>query len=271
MMTILPIALTVLAVYGVLVLAIYLGQERLLYLPDREVTASPADQGLLFEELALTTTDGIRLHGWYLPHPAARGALLFLHGNAGDIGDRIDTLALLHRLRINLLIFDYRGYGRSEGQPDEAGTYLDAAAAWRYLLDRGHDAGKIVVHGRSLGGAVAARLAADVGPAGLILESTFSSLAELAGELYRWLPVRPLLRLHYPTAEQAARTTGPVLVVHGRDDEIIGFAHAERLLEAVRPRGRLLPLHGGHNDAFLRSRRIYTSGLETFLDSVLGR
>jgi hypothetical protein len=269
MSTIITLLLLALAAYGLLAAGLYVAQERLLFLPDRVVTGSPANAGLTHEEVTLVAADGVRLHGWYVPHPAARGALLFLHGNAGDIGDRIATLALLHRLRVDLLIIDYRGYGRSTGKPGEAGTYLDAAAAWDELRRRGHAAERIIVHGRSLGGAVAARLAADAAPAGLVLEATFSSLAELAAELYPWLPVRPLLRLHYPTAADAARYPGPVLIVHAADDEIIGFAHAERLLRAVQPRGHLVRLEGGHNAAFLVSGRRYLEALEQFLDAAL--
>ena len=249
---------------------LYLDQARLLYFPTRTLATDPGAIGLAFEEVRLATGDGETLHGWYLPHPAPRGALLFLHGNAGNIGHRLDSLAIFHRLGLATLIFDYRGYGLSSGSPGERGTYLDAEAAWRHLAEqRGFAPGRIVLFGRSLGGAIAARTAAGHGPAGLIVESTMTSVPDLAAELYPWLPARALARFDYPALADVARYAGPVLVAHSRDDEIVPFHHAERLLAATGQRGRLLELRGGHNDGFLVSGRGYVDGFDAFLREVL--
>ena len=249
---------------------IYLTQDRLLYFPLRDLDADPSHAGLAFEEVQLTTADGVRLHAWYLPHPAPRGALLFLHGNAGNISHRLDSLAIFHRLGLATLILDYRGYGQSEGTPDEPGTYLDAEAGWRHLAKaRGFSPERIVLFGRSLGGAVAAHAAARHRPAALIVESTPTSIVDLGAELYRWLPVRLLARNRYQAAEALLDYPGPVLVAHSRSDEIVPFHHAERLLAALGPRGRLLPLRGGHNDGFLATGPAYLDGLDAFLAEVL--
>jgi len=261
-----PLLLGYLAIVG----AIYLGQDRLLYFPLAKVETDPGRIGLPFETVRLMTDDGETLHGWYLPHPKPRGALLFMHGNAGNIGHRLDSLAIFHRLGLTTLIFDYRGYGASSGSPDEDGTYRDAEAAWEHLVSvRGFAPDRIVLFGRSLGGAIAARHAADYGPAALIVESTMSSVADLGAELYPWLPVRWLARNPYPAAVNIARYGGPVLVAHSIDDEIIPYRHAARLLAAAGARGRMLEMRGGHNDGFLASGETYVAGLDAFLGEVL--
>lgn len=149
----------------------------------------------------------------------------FLHGNAGNISHRLDSLRIFHGLGLDVLILDYRGYGRSEGRPSEEGTYRDARAASRYLVEaRGVAPERIVVFGRSIGAAIAAALAVEQRPAALILESGFTSVPDLAADLYPWLPARRLARLHYDTRARLPHVTVPVLIVHSRDDEIISFS-----------------------------------------------
>jgi len=154
----------------------YFQQPAMTFYPYRQLYQTPGDWGLAYEDVFLTTPDDTRLHGWYLPREGSQRALLFMHGNGGNISHRGDSLAIFHRLGFNVFIFDYRGYGRSEGAPGERGLYEDAATAWQYLVDqRGFASDDIILFGRSLGGTVAAKLATEVGPAGLILESSFSS------------------------------------------------------------------------------------------------
>lgn len=265
------------AAYGTLALWIALTQSRLLYLPGlptRDLAATPGQAGLEWEPVRLATADGPGLGAWYLPAAGADTALLFLHGNAGNRGHRLDSLRLFHELGLAVLILDYRGYGDSEGKPSEAGTRHDARAGWEHLVrSRGFEPGRIVLFGRSLGGAVAARLAADLAaeaapPRALILESTFTSVPDLGAELYPWLPVRLISRLRYDTLGLMARIDAPVLVVHSREDEIIPFAHGERLFAAARGPKRLLPLRGGHNTGHHLSRAAYRAGLAAFLDTL---
>jgi uncharacterized protein len=258
--------------YGVLVAFLWLRQESMLYLPNipsRQLAATPASIGLDHEPVQIGTADGEELDAWYLPAVGERAVLLFFHGNAGNISHRLDSLRIFHRLGLSVLIIDYRGYGQSTGRPTEQGTYQDAQAAWRYLVEtRGIPPQRIVLFGRSLGGAVATWLAAHESPRGLILESTFRSVPELAAELYWFLPVRRLARLEYPVERLLQSVEAPVLIVHSRDDEIIPFAHGVALHAAAGARGTLLELEGGHNTAFLLSGERYVEGLEKFLAGV---
>jgi fermentation-respiration switch protein FrsA (DUF1100 family) len=255
-------------------LVLYLFQGNMVFLsglPGRELEASPADAGLDFEEVFIDTADGERLHGWYVRTAAPRGTLLFLHGNAGNISHRLESIAIFVQLGLDVLIVDYRGYGRSSGRTTESGTYEDARAAWRYLVDtRGVEPAGIIVFGRSLGGAVAAWLAGRHRPGGLIVESTFSSAADMARRLYPLYPARLLARLKYPAAENLRRVDCPVMVVHSRDDEIVPYAMGRALYAAANGQKSFVELRGDHNSAFWLSRDLYIPALDRFVGSVLG-
>jgi fermentation-respiration switch protein FrsA (DUF1100 family) len=260
--------------YGAFALYIFIMQPRLLYYPDmpgREPEATPAAIGLAYEDVVLHASDGVRLHAWFVPAEHPRATVLFCHGNAGNISHRLDSIRLLHSLGLQVLIFDYRGYGESQGSPSEAGTYRDVDAAWQFLLTaRGLPESGIIIFGRSLGAAVAADLASRTRPAAVILESAFTSVPDMATGIYPWLPVRLLSRYRYDNLGKMARITRPLLLVHSRQDEIIPIAHGERLFERAHEPKRFLEIQGGHNDAFLTSRKAYTHGLKTFLDTHLG-
>ncbi len=267
---VLKYALLAAAVYGGLCLALFLFQARLVFIPSRTVFATPQRIGLPFEDVWLQSAGGARIHGWYISHPEARGTLLFLHGNAGNIGDRLDSLAIFHGLGLNVLIIDYQGYGKSEGSIGETESYQDAEAAWRHLVEtRGIPPRRIVLFGRSMGGAVAARLATRVAPAGLILESTFTSVPDMAAKVYPFFPVRLLARIRLDARTSVASVTAPVLVIHSAGDEIVPLAHGRALFDAAPEPKRFLELRGGHNDGFLVSRDIYVAGLSKFLQEIL--
>lgn len=259
------------AVYAGVALYLYVFQARYVYfpqLPSRSVTDTPADIGLAFEAVSLGTRDGETLAGWYIPAPAARGALLYLHGNGGHIGHRLDQIEVFHRLGLDVLIIDYRGYGASSGRPSEDGTYLDALAAWNHLTQERRIAPeRIVVFGESLGGAIAAWLAARHTPAGLILYASFSSVADLARALFPMYPAW-LVRYRYDTRAALDRVSCPLLILHSPADEIIPFSHGQALLAAAHEPKRLVELRGGHNDALLLSREIYAREIDAFLTSL---
>ncbi len=261
------------AIYAGLVLYLYVFQARFVYfpeLPSRRVERNPADIGLAFEPVALHTADGETLAGWYIPAPGARGTLLYLHGNGGNIGHRLDPIAVFHRLGLNILIIDYRGYGASSGKPSEEGTYQDALAAWNYLTQQKHLLPeRIVLFGESLGGAIAARLATRHRPAGLILYASFTSVRELAQALYPMFPASQLARYRYDTRAALGVVNCPLLILHSREDEIIPFSHAQALLEAAHPPKHLAELRGGHNEALLVSREVYAREVERFLQQFL--
>ncbi len=253
-------------------------QERLLYLPHmgREQVGTPGDRGMSWEEVALETEDGLILDAWWLPRERPRASLLFLHGNAGNISHRLDSLAQFHRLGFSVLILDYRGYGRSEGRPSEAGLARDARAGWRWLREEAGSAPEeIVLFGRSLGAAVAAELAEareaeGERPAAVILESPFRSVPELAQRVYPFLPARWLARFSHDTESHVRGVTAPLLVIHSRDDEIIPFAEGEAVYSAAREPKRLLEIRGGHNTGFLDSEPDYSEGIDAFLSELAG-
>jgi len=254
--------------YLLLVIYTYFNQGAMLYLPDFPGSghnATPADAGLEYRNVTLTTEDRLQLDAWYLPTPNERGVILFCHGNAGNISHRIGTLEILNNLGFSILVFDYRGYGRSEGKPDERGTYNDAEAAWQYLQQRGYRNDQIVIMGRSLGAAIAAELATHHSPGALVLESTFTTLPKMAAELYPYLPVRWLSRFHYETIDRLPSINTPLLILHSREDEIIPFSHGEQLFEIANPPKQFLELKGGHNDAIHASGiDYYQNGLNDF-------
>jgi len=265
------ILLIVGAGYGLLVALVYLMQGRMLYLPDspgRDLAATPADAGMDYEELELETDDGVMLHGWFVPALSSR-VLVFFHGNAGNISHRLESIRQFHDLGLSVLIVDYRGYGQSGGRPTEAGMYRDAEAVWGYLVNqRTVSPGEIIVFGRSLGASVAARLAARHDPLALVVESAFTSVPDVAADIYPWLPVRLLSRVSHATRDYVREIRCPVLVVHSRDDEIIPVRHGREIFEAAPEPRSFLELRGTHNDAYIRDERRYIRGLSRFLDSL---
>jgi fermentation-respiration switch protein FrsA (DUF1100 family) len=263
------------AAYSVVLLVLFVFQSRLIYLPNtpsRAIGPGPDSIGLTYEPVEITTEDGVRLYAWYVPASERRGVVLFFHGNAGNISHRLDSLKIFNALNLDTLIFDYRGYGRSEGRVSEQGTYRDAEAAWRYLtVERSIPAGEIVLFGRSLGAAIAAYVASRHRPGAVILESGFVSVPDMAAALYPWLPARQLARISYSTGEYLQMVPYPVLIVHSRDDEIIPFEQGRKLFELAHESRHFLELRGGHNDGFLVSGQRYLDGLDNFLVTSLGR
>ena len=267
--TIASLITIVVTVYVLLGVVLYFMQEKMVFLaglPGRALEATPRDAGFEFDDVRLETADGISLHGWYVHAPGSRGTVLFLHGNAGNISHRLDSIAVFRELGLDTFIIDYRGYGQSEGKPGEEGTYRDAEAAWQYLVtQRGENPARIIIFGRSIGGGVAAWLAARHKAAALIIESSFTSAVDMAARLYPFMPVRLISRLKYPVADYVARVECPVLIVHSRDDEIIPFAMGKALYEAAPAPKAFLELRGDHNMGFLLSLDRYREGLDRFI------
>ncbi|MCC7487142.1 MAG: alpha/beta hydrolase [Burkholderiales bacterium] len=244
-------------------------QSRLIYFPGigREMAATPRAYGLDFEAVTIATEDGERLHAWWVPAEHARGTVLFFHGNAGNISHRLEYLEMFHRLRYSTLIVDYRGYGLSTGAPSETGTYRDAAAAWEYLRHgRAARPGDIVIMGESLGGAVAAWLAARERPRAVILASTFTSVPDLGAELYPFLPVRLVSRFRYDTIEAVRSIRAPILIAHSPEDDIVPYRHGRALHAAAAEPKAFLELSGGHNDGFVFMRRAWVEATGAFLE-----
>lgn len=251
--------------YLLVVLWMSLGQSRRLFKPLREIIDTPDAHGYDYEDVTFASSDGVTLHGWYVPHRDATHCVLFFHGNTRNISHCIHTIDLFQELGFSTLLFDYRGYGRSSGTPDEQGIYDDAAAAWRYLVEtRGMRPDRIVLHGRSLGAAIASWLAAHQAPAALVIESTFTSLPDVAAELYPMLPARLLARHKFPVREHLQRVQCPLLVVHGMEDELIPYRHGRALFDLAPEPREFLDIEGRHFDGYLASGRHYYEGLAGF-------
>jgi len=255
-------------VYVLILIAVYLFQGRLVFFPDRAMVGDPGGAGLDYEEVWLRS-GGKRIHGWFIPAEAPRATVLFFHGNAGNISHRMDSIKLFHDLRLSVFIFDYRGYGRSEGKPGERATYHDARAAWDYLVEeRGVRPDQIVLFGRSLGGALAIELATVTDPMALIVESCFTSAADMGARVYPWLPIRLVRRIRYNSLNRVGEIDAPKLFVHSIDDEVVPFGMGKRLYGRAQPPKQFLKIRGGHQDGFLVSGRLYTDTIAEFLGSV---
>jgi fermentation-respiration switch protein FrsA (DUF1100 family) len=247
----------------------YLQQPSMTFFPYTTLAQTPTDWGLGYEEIFLNTEDGLRLHGWYIPAQGSKRALIFFHGNAGNISHRGESVAIFHRLGLNVLILDYRGYGRSQGKPAENGLYKDARAAWRYLTsERGFAPEDIILFGRSLGGAVAAKLAADSQPGGLILESTFSSARDMANIIFPILSRLIFIRYRFDVESHIRRVTCPLLVLHSPYDEIIPFHLGEKIFKAAKEPKLLVRMKGDHNSGFIESQPAYQEALGAFVSAV---
>jgi fermentation-respiration switch protein FrsA (DUF1100 family) len=251
--------------------ALLLLEKRLIYFPMRAHEVTPAGLGLKHEEVELRAEDGVRLHAWYLPVEGARLTFLVCHGNAGNISHRLDRVLLLQaRLTASSLLFDYRGYGKSEGSPDEPGTYRDARAAYRWLVGKGVEPRRIVLFGESLGSAVALQLALEVEARALVLEAPFASIPEMARAVYPFLPLWPLVKTRYDNAGKVSGLRLPLLVMHGDRDEVVPFAQGRRVFDAAPQPKRFFPIPGAsHNDTYLVGGDAYWKALGGFLDGLV--
>jgi fermentation-respiration switch protein FrsA (DUF1100 family) len=242
------------------------------YHPSRKIHGEASSLGRAFEEALFEAEDGVKLHGWFFPADAASPrkdwAILQCHGNAGNISGRLGQYEALLETGASVFAFDYRGYGNSEGKPGEEGTYRDAQAAHRWLADRGFAATNIIVLGESLGGGVGSELALREPIKALILERTFTSIPDVGAEIFWFLPVRLLSSIKYDTLSKLPRITAPVLVLHSRGDEIVGFHHGEKNFEAANEPKLFRELDGGHNETLFANRRGYLDALEEFLKTL---
>lgn len=242
--------------------------NRMVFQPWTIMEADAADLKRPFEDVYFTAADGTRLNAWFFPANSNR-VILLCHGNAGNLSHRLPLMDTLLKAGASVFAFDYRGYGRSSGRPSEKGVYLDAEAAWQWLIHRGFAPEDIVVLGESLGGGVACELVTRKPLRALILQSTFTSVPDLASEMMPWLPVQLLLTARFDNHRKLKRVQIPVLILHGRKDTIIPFRHAEKNYAAVPVRSKyLVELNGDHNDAMIVSADQYQSGVARFLGAL---
>ena len=246
------------------------------FFPEREIVRTPGDVGVEYDDAFFSTSNGVRLHGWFVP-AESETTLVWFHGNAGNISHRLENLLMLkHRLGINIFIFDYRGYGQSEGSPSEKGMYLDAEAALEYLSSRpAPDGGRrLVFFGRSLGAAVAVDIATRHEADALVLESPFTSVREMAGRAYPFLPATLLtapLRSRFDSLAKIADVHTPVMVLHGDMDDIVPFEEGRKLYEAANQPKRFYTIKGAaHNDTYVIGGSDYFDALKAFIDDPSG-
>jgi len=226
-----------------------LHEDNYIYFPDRTIVTTPDRLELNYAELHLRSSDGIPLQAWWMPATRPIGTLLHLHGNAGNISHRIPLYSEWHRMGLNVLAIEYRGYGESDGAPSEDGLYLDAEAAWQYLTATRHiPPSRIIIAGRSLGAAVACHLAKGKLPAGVVLETPFSSMADMARYHYPWLPVWPFIRSRFDSAAMIMDVQAPLLIISATDDVIAPPAMADAIFSAARQPKQAVSLQGDHND-----------------------
>lgn len=247
-----------LLVAGLLGAGMFLGLERyLIYVPDRRLETTPRSEGLAYEDVRFPASDGTMLHGWLIPAPGAKFTLLWCHGNAGNISHRVDNAKYLHRLlKINVFLFDYRGYGASAGSLSdlsEEATYRDAEGALAFLKAWPELAQtRLVYFGRSLGAAIALELARRQPPAGLILETPFTSIPDMARVALPFLPIGGLLTTRYDSLGKIGEIRVPLLVLHGDRDDVIPFEQGRRLFEAANPPKTFYTIRGArHNDTYI--------------------
>jgi len=260
------LAVVLFIAYSVLGWTLYFTQPTFLYRPVREVPYTPDELGLDFENVVFKSSDGLLLSGWYIPAEDSQLTVLFCHGNGGNMFHRLDSINIFCNLGLNCFIFDYRGYGNSEGKPGEEGTYLDVMAAYKWLTEEKKiSPADIIIFGRSLGGSIAAQLASKVEARALIIESAFTSYVDIGRKFYPYMPVRWFARFSYKTIDYIRDVLCPVMIIHSRNDEIVPFEFGLELYEAANEPKEFVEIFGGHNDGFLVSGEIYRNAWRNWL------
>ncbi len=262
------IQVLVLAYAGVLVLGL-LFQGKFIFPASRHLARTPTTFQWPFEDVRIPVGEHTT-HGWYIPKDEARGVVLFSHGNAGNMGDRLESIWQLRALGFSVLAYDYGGYGESTGRPSEERCYADIRAMWRWLTEeKGVPAERVVLFGRSLGGGPTADLAREVACAAVVLESSFLSIREVARDMMRWVPLGFIIRHRFENQEKVGEITSPLLIIHSPDDSLIPFRHGQGLYERATPPKHFLEIRGDHNEGFIVSEKAYLAGWRAFLDPLL--
>jgi fermentation-respiration switch protein FrsA (DUF1100 family) len=255
--------------YSILGWTLYFLQPKYMYRPVVGITYDPGDINLTYEKVVLKTDDGTKISAWYVPCENASKTVLFCHGNGGNMSHRLDTINVINEMGMNCFLFDYRGYGDSQGRATEKGTYLDADAAWDWLTHRKHISGDdIIIFGRSMGGCIASYLASKVDPAALVVESAFTSYVDIGKKCYPYLPVKMFAVFEYNTLEYIRKVSCPVLVMHSKADEIVPYDFGPMLYEAVAGPKEFVEFFGKHNDGFLFSGDTYRQAWSQWLGFV---
>lgn len=263
----LKIGLSIIFVLAGFIVIIRMIESKSIFFPTKYPDGQWETSGLNFniENCWLKSADGLKLHGWFIPVAGSTKVLLWFHGNAGNLSHRLDNIIMLQEVGVQQFILDYRGYGRSEGTPEEQGMYLDAEAACNFLINKkGFAPENIIIFGRSLGGGVAAELALRKPCGGLILESTFTSVGEIARKVVPFLPTTKILKNKFDTLAKIRQIRIPVLVIHGLQDELIPYENGEKIFTTANKPKYFYPVNAGHNDLYFRGGKPYLNRIKQF-------
>jgi pimeloyl-ACP methyl ester carboxylesterase len=257
-----------LSIYLIYCLRYYIKQTRWLYLRNYPFIARKRNLHIPYREISYTTSDNKTISALYVPAGDVRKdepVILFCHGNVGTIFQRIDTFHIFRQLGFGTFIFDYRGYGKSSGKPSEKGTYLDAEGAWKYLTQEMKISPQnIIIFGRSLGGGIASYIAEKYKPRAVVIESSFTSVLDIAIWSFPWVPTKQLTKFEYNTLQRLKSFDCPLLIIHSPDDEVIPFVHGKWLYRNAKEPKQFLKIKGRHYYGFLDSGNLYKNGLKHF-------
>lgn len=250
---------------GVLLFYIKYIESKSIFFPDKNISLTPQEAGLSFEDLYFLTSDRLKINAWFIPHPQAKKTLLLFHGNAGNNSNRIDKVRVMREAKVNIFMVDYRGYGNSQGKPTEKGIYLDAQAAYSYLVNqRKIDPEDIVLYGESLGGAVAIDLASSKKVAGVILEGTFSSGRDIGQIMYPFLP-KVILPNVFNSLSKITKVTAAKLFIHSEDDQVVPIDLGRKLYQAASEPKKFISVAGDHGSIFIDAERECLESLSDFI------
>ncbi|MFH1868452.1 MAG: alpha/beta hydrolase [Candidatus Omnitrophota bacterium] len=261
--------LIIIIITAALFLYIRYFEKRSIYFPTRPIETTPKHIGLYFEDINFKAADGLKLNGWFVPAKNAKATILFCHGNGGNISHRLEKISMFYKMGLNTFIFDYRGYGKSEGSSSEKGLYRDTEDAYNYLKECGKvDTENIILYGESLGGAVTIDLAAKQRVKAIITEDTFTSVKDMVKVIYPLFPAF-ILQTKFDSVSKIRDIKCPKLIMHSVDDEIVPFALGEKLFKAAAEPKKFIKLRGGHNTAFFDSEELYTYSIRSFIKEQL--
>ena len=240
-------------------------EKKSLYYPLKKIEATPQDIGLDYEEVYISAKDGVRIAGWYIPSRSPRATFIFSHGNGGNISHRLEKIKMFNDLHVNVLIFDYRGYGMSKGSPSEEGLYLDAEAVYNYLVkEKKVPPQKVIGYGESLGGPVIIDLASKHKLGGIIVEGSFPSIRDMAKKYFPFIPSF-VYKTTYNSLEKIGRIKAPKLHFHSVSDEVVPYELGKKLFDSAPGPKEFVDLEGGHNDSFLISRDVFVKKIDSFI------
>jgi len=263
--TTMTIVLVIAAAIVLFFLFIRFIEKKSLYYPLKHIEVTPRDIGLDYEEVFIPTKDKVLISGWYIPAVSPRATFLFCHGNGGNISHRLEKIKMFNELHVNVLIFDYRGYGMSRGSPSEGGLYLDAEAVYDYLINEKKVPPEIIIgYGESMGGPVIIDLAVKHKLGGIIVEGSFTSVQDMAKIYFPFIPAF-IYKTSFNALEKIARTQAPTLHFHSTADEIVPYELGRRLFDSAPGPKEFVDLQGGHNDAFLISRDLFVEKTDAFI------